>query len=204
MKIKSKKKVNIILLFALMLLCCGFVFIFAGGSVSASASSNTDINDISMIEYTNHTHTNNVKDCSSYSEQPNRNSGIRIYGSVNSGSLKYNSTVKVDSNSVYVDFRNAVALYMENCLKGFDDRLSDCEKIKEKYEKDLSVAKEQVDKPFEQAEEVGKLREELAEIDTELDLGKQEEPIIMDEDTTEKPVVEILDEDDDEDESEVA
>lgn len=93
---------------------------------------------------------------------------------------------------------------MENCLKGFDDRLSDCEKIKEKYEKDLSVAKEQVDKPFEQAEEVGKLREELAEIDTELDLGKQEEPIIMDEDTTEKPVVEILDEDDDEDESEVA
>ena len=101
-----------------MLLCCGFVFIFAGGSVSASASSNTDINDISMIEYTNHTHTNNVKDCSSYSEQPNRNSGIRIYGSVNSGSLKYNSTVKVDSNSVYVDFRNAVALYIPKAPEG--------------------------------------------------------------------------------------
>lgn len=66
------------------------------------------------------------------------------------------------------------------------------------------MAREQVEKPFEQAEEVGKLREELAEIDTELDLNRQEEMIIMDEDTTEKPVVEVLDEDDDEDEAEVA
>lgn len=48
------------------------------------------------------------------------------------------------------------------------------------------------------------MRNELAEIDAELDLGKQEAPIIMDEDTTDKPVVEILDEDDDEDEAEVA
>lgn len=118
MKIKSKKKVSIILLFVLMLLCCGFAFIFAGGSVSASASSNTDINDISMVEYTNHTLTNSVSGLSSYSEQPNRNSGIRIYGSVNSGSLKYNSTVKVDSNSVYVDFRNAVGLYVPKAPEG--------------------------------------------------------------------------------------
>lgn len=72
------------------------------------------------------------------------------------------------------------------------------------YEQDLSAAKEQVDQPFEQAGEVEQLRNELAEIDAELDLGKQEAPIIMDEDTTDKPVVEILDEDDDEDEAEVA
>ena len=93
---------------------------------------------------------------------------------------------------------------MENCLKGLDDRISDCEQIKAKFEQDLLVAREQVGKPFEQAEEVGKLREELAEIDTELDLNRQEEMIVMDEDSTEKPVVEMLVEDDDEEESEVA
>lgn len=47
------------------------------------------------------------------------------------------------------------------------------------------------------------MREELAEIDTELDLNRQEEPIIMDEDTTEKPIIEVIDEDE-EDEAEVA
>ena len=118
MKIKSKQKVSIILLFVLMLLCCGFALMFAGGSVTASASSNTDINDISMVEYTNHTLTNSVSGLSSYTEQPSRNSGIRIYSSDNSGSLKYNSTVKVDSNSVYVDFRNAVALYIPKAPEG--------------------------------------------------------------------------------------
>ena len=93
---------------------------------------------------------------------------------------------------------------LENCLSSIGDRLADCMEKKTNYERNLSAAKEQVDKPFEQAEEVGQLRNELAEIDAELDLGKQEAPIIMDEDTTDKPVVEVLDEDDDEDEAEVA
>lgn len=93
---------------------------------------------------------------------------------------------------------------LENCLSGIDERIEECRQKKENYAKNLSVAKEQVDKPFEQAEEAEQLRNELAEIDAELDLGKQEAPIIMDEDTTDKPVVEILDEDDDEDEAEVA
>lgn len=57
---------------------------------------------------------------------------------------------------------------------------------------------------FEQAEEAEQLRNELAAIDAELDLGKQEAPIVMDEDTEVKSVVEILNEDDDEEETEVA
>ena len=93
---------------------------------------------------------------------------------------------------------------MENCLNGFEKNIEFYLDKRRVYEQDLSAAKEQVDQPFEQAGEVEQLRNELAEIDAELDLGKQEAPIIMDEDTTDKPVVEILDEDDDEDEAEVA
>lgn len=93
---------------------------------------------------------------------------------------------------------------MENCLNGFEKQIEYYYDKQRAYEQDLTVAKEQVDQPFEQAEEVEQLRNELAEIDAELDLGKQEAPIIMDEDTSDKPIVEMLDEDDDEGEAEVA
>lgn len=93
---------------------------------------------------------------------------------------------------------------LENCLSSIGDRLAECQEKKANFEQNLSAAKEQVDKPFEQAEEVWQLRDELAQIDAELDLGKQEAPIVMDEDTTDKIVVEMLDENDDEDEAEVA
>lgn len=47
-----------------------------------------------------------------------------------------------------------------------------------------------MDKPFEQTEEVKRLRNELAEIDAELDLGKQEAPIVLEneDDTPVQPV----------------
>ncbi len=93
---------------------------------------------------------------------------------------------------------------MENCLNGFEKHIEYYLDKRRAYEQDLSAAKEQVDKPFEQAEEAEQLRNELAAIDAELDLSKQEAPIVLDEDTEAKPVVEILNEDDDEDESEVA
>lgn len=93
---------------------------------------------------------------------------------------------------------------MENCLNGFEKHIEYCHDKRRAYEQDLTAAKEQVDQPFEQAEEAEQLRNELAAIDAELDLGKQEAPIVMDEDTEAKPVVEILNEDDDEDEAEVA
>ena len=43
----------------------------------------------------------------------------------------------------------------------------------------LFIAKQQVDRPFEQIEEVEQLRNEFAEIDAELDVGKQEVPIVL-------------------------
>lgn len=92
---------------------------------------------------------------------------------------------------------------MENCLNGFEKNIEHCLDKRRAYEQDLSVAKEQVDQPFEQAEEVERLRNELVAIDAELDLSKQEEPIVLDEDTEAKPDIEILDENEDEDEAEV-
>lgn len=93
---------------------------------------------------------------------------------------------------------------MENCLNGFEKQIEYYVDKRRAYEQDLTAAKEQVNQPFEQADEVEQLRDELAAIDAELDLGKQEAPIVLDEDTESKPVVEILNEDDGEDEAEVA
>ncbi len=93
---------------------------------------------------------------------------------------------------------------LENGLDDFDLQMRRSQSEKASIEEDLAAAKEQVDKPFEQAEEAEQLRNELAAIDAELDLGKQETPIVLDEDTEAKPIVEILNEDDDEDEAEVA
>ncbi len=92
---------------------------------------------------------------------------------------------------------------MENCLNGFEKQIEYYLDKRRAYEQDLSAATEQVDQPFEQAEEAARLRNELAEIDAELDLGKQEALIVIDEDTEAKPVIEIV-EDDNEDEAEVA
>lgn len=93
---------------------------------------------------------------------------------------------------------------LENGLDDFDLQMRRSQSEKASIEEDLAAAKEQVDKPFEQAEEAEQLRNELAAIDAELDLGKEETPIVLDEDTEAKPIVEILNEDDDEDVAEVA
>ena len=93
---------------------------------------------------------------------------------------------------------------MENCLGCLEKHIEHYNDQRRAYEQDLTAAKEQVDQPFEQAEEAEQLRNELAEIDAELDLGKQEAPIVMDEDTEAKSVVEILNEDDEDEEAEVA
>lgn len=54
----------------------------------------------------------------------------------------------------------------------------------------LFIAKQQVDRPFEQTEEVEQLHNEFAAIDAELDLGKQEVPIVLEneDDTPVQPV----------------
>ncbi len=130
--------------------------------------------------------------------------GFKIVPQSKKGNSFYVKLVGAGSYDVTIsDSDVGTMTRLENCLIDFEARLIHAQTDKESIERELAVAKEQVDMPFEQAEEVTRLRDELAEIDTELDLGKKDEMIVMDEDISEKPVIEVI-EDDEENEAEVA
>ena len=87
---------------------------------------------------------------------------------------------------------------LENVLDDLEGYIKTKESEITGYEKELESAKAAVDIPFERAEEVESLQKELAEIDTELDLGREEAPIVLDEPDGEKMELEILDEEEEE------
>lgn len=121
--------------------------------------------------------------------------GFAIVPQPKDGNHYYVKLVGAGSHKVEIsDSDVGTITRLENSLNSLEKNLKDSQEEKENLERNLSAAKEQVNKPFEQAEEVDRLREELASIDAELDLGKQEALIVMDEDTSEKPVVEIIEE----------
>lgn len=123
--------------------------------------------------------------------------GFAIVPQPKEGEHNYVKLVGAGSHKVEISESDVGTISrLENSLSNLENNLINSQEEKENLQHNLSAAKEQVNKPFEQAEEVERLREELASIDAELDLGKQEAPIVMDEDTSEKPVVEIIEEDD--------
>ena len=70
----------------------------------------------------------------------------------------------------------------------------------EDLKKQLESAKLEVDKPFEYAEEIVRMSNELAELDAELDLNKSETSLVLDDEELQKEVAPLeLDEDDDKD-----
>jgi putative uncharacterized protein (fragment) len=84
---------------------------------------------------------------------------------------------------------------LENETDSFEKKILSYEKEGAEESAKLAKAQIEVDKPFEYAEEVETLQKELFEIDSELDLNKQEAPIVMeDEAESEKVEVEVLDE----------
>ena len=87
---------------------------------------------------------------------------------------------------------------IENLLDDLEGYIKNKESEITNYEKELESAKIAVDMPFERAEEVDSLQKELAEIDTELDLGREEAPIVLDEADGGKVEIEILDEEEEE------
>lgn len=87
---------------------------------------------------------------------------------------------------------------IENALDELEARIKNRETEITENEKSLEDAKAAVDLPFEQAEELESLQNELSEIDAELDLGKQEAPIVLDEPDGGKMELEILDEEEEE------
>ena len=87
---------------------------------------------------------------------------------------------------------------LENALDSLEGIITNKKVEIETNEKDLKAAQTAVEIPFEQAEELESLQNELSEIDAELDLGKQEIPIVLDEPDGEKMELEILDEEEEE------
>lgn len=90
---------------------------------------------------------------------------------------------------------------LENETDSFEKAIISTEKESADEEAKLEKAKNEVDKPFEYAEEVETLQAELSAIDAELDLNKEETPIVLD---NEAEPVEIEPLDENEDEPEVA
>ena len=90
---------------------------------------------------------------------------------------------------------------LENETDSFEKAIISTEKESADEEAKFEKAKNEVDKPFEYAEEVESLQAELSAIDTELDLNKEETPIVLD---NEAEPVEIEPLDENEDEPEVA
>ena len=84
---------------------------------------------------------------------------------------------------------------LENETDGFEKSISSTEKERADEEAKLEQAKIEVEKPFEYAEEVESLQAELSAIDAELDLNKEETPIVLDNEAEpEKAEIEVLDE----------
>ena len=69
-----------------------------------------------------------------------------------------------------------------NFLNDLPDREGRYKKRLESIKSDLEIAKEQVEKPFEQAEKLRTLASEQAELNAELNLDKRDEVIVADED----------------------
>ncbi len=90
---------------------------------------------------------------------------------------------------------------LENETDSFEKAIISTEKESADEEAKLEKARNEVDKPFEYAEEVETLQAELSAIDAELDLNKEETPIVLD---NEADPVEIEPLDENEDEPEVA
>ena len=93
---------------------------------------------------------------------------------------------------------------LENFISSLDERLESNKTINADLKKQLESAKIEVVKPFEYAEQIEQMSKELAELDAELDLNKQETSLVLEDEELQKeqaPVVieEECDIDDDED-----
>lgn len=84
---------------------------------------------------------------------------------------------------------------LENETDSFEKKILSTEKERAEEAAKLAKAQIEVDKPFEYAAEVETLQTELSAIDAELDLNKQETPVVMDDEAEpDKVEIEVLDE----------
>ena len=75
---------------------------------------------------------------------------------------------------------------LDNFMKEFPEREANVEKKLAELENNLKIAKEQLDVPFEHADELETLLKEQAELNAELDLNKRDEVVIEESDDSEE------------------
>ncbi len=75
---------------------------------------------------------------------------------------------------------------IENFLSSLEERLESYKTSNAEYNKQLELAKIEVVKPFEYAEKILEMTNQLAELDAELDLNKQETPLVLDDEELQK------------------
>ena len=83
---------------------------------------------------------------------------------------------------------------IENFLSALEERLEANKKLNADYIKQLESAKEEVVKPFEYADKINEINEELTKLNAELDLGKQETPLVLDDEELQKEIAPIEEE----------
>lgn len=115
---KVKKKICLSVLFLAVLLSCGIALIFTETGTTAHAASNTNIYSFASTESINHTLTTNTSGLSSYSETPHKNTGIKIYGTTNSGANSTSNYMLSDCSTICIDFANAYSLYVPSAPSG--------------------------------------------------------------------------------------
>lgn len=116
MKIKTRRKVLLYLMTFALVLCCGFGLFFATGMTTAFAASNTNIQTFTGTESVTHRAT--TSNATTYSESYAFNTGIKIYGLLNTGASSSTNEIKVDGNAITIDFSNANALRTPTVDKG--------------------------------------------------------------------------------------
>lgn len=77
---------------------------------------------------------------------------------------------------------------LENALNSLENNVNDAQKKISGLQEELQTAKTQVEIPFEHEETFNSLGEELAAIDVELDLGKEETPVVLENETEKENV----------------
>lgn len=107
---KTKHKIFLsllVLIFALSAIACT---LFIAGTGTAHAAGNTGVHTLYGTESITH-EAASVFFGTDFTESDYRNTGIQIYSSANNGTSTSGNSVKIDTNTFYIDFSGASPLY---------------------------------------------------------------------------------------------
>lgn len=108
MKVKTRNKIVTVLLLTLLAAVLSMIGVIYVGSTTVFAAGNTNVQTLTGTEAVTHTALNNYS--TTYFESYSFNTGIKIYGLLNTGINSSGNEIKVDGNAVTIDFSNATAL----------------------------------------------------------------------------------------------